>query len=67
MRWMTPEFDNTFLMGSWGSHNVDIILRQVVTKWGLITKGEGGQESGKNWLHNKWTLPKFVIRKLLSN
>ena len=29
--------------------------------------GSGGQESGKKWLHNKLTFPKYVIRKLLSN
>ena len=32
----------------------------------LDCKGGGGQESGEKWLHNKWMLPYFVTRKLLS-
>ena len=40
-------------LGEGGPHDVDIILGGVVSKWWcLITKGGGGQESGK-WLHNK--------------
>ena len=40
--------------GVGGPHDADITLGGVVTKWWcLITKGEGGQESGKKWLHNK--------------
>ena len=39
-------------------NDVDVTLGGVVTQWWcLITKGgEGGQESGKKWLHNKWML-----------
>ena len=69
MKWMNPEFDKTFSKGKGGSHDVDIILEGVVTKWWcLITKGEGGggQESGKKWLHNKRMLP-YVICKILSS
>ena len=48
MKWMKHEFDKG------DPHDVDIILGGVVTKWWcLITKGGGGQESGKKWLHNK--------------
>ena len=49
-------------------HDVDIILGGMIIKWScLITKGGGGQESEKKWLHNKWMLPTYVIGKLLSN
>ena len=49
-------------------HDVDIILGSMIIKWScLITKGGGGQESEKKWLHNKWMLPTYVIGKLLSN
>ena len=40
--------------GAGGTHDVDIILGGVVTKWWyLITKGGGSQESVKKWLHSK--------------
>ena len=56
-------------MGRWGLHDAGIILGRVVTKWWcLITKGGCvGQEDGKKWLHNIWTLANYVICKLLSN
>ena len=56
------------LKGGGGPHDVDIILGGVVTKWWcLITVEGGGLESGEKWLHNKLTLPNYVICKLLSN
>ena len=55
------------LKGGGGPHDVDIILGGVVTKWCLITVEGGGLESGEKWLHNKLTLPNYVICKLLSN
>ena len=63
MKWIKPEFENTFSYGKGGpQQDVDIMLGGMVTKgWCLITKGGGGQEAGKKWLHNT------VICKLLSN
>ena len=65
----SPNLTIQFLRGEGGSHDVDILLRGVVTQWWcLITKGGGGdQESGKKWLHNLNYVTNYVIRKLLSN
>ena len=51
MKWMKPEFDNTFSKGKGGggSHDVYIILGEVVTKWWcLIAKGGCGGGGVKN-------------------
>ena len=68
MKWMKPEFDNTFSQGkggfTWCWHN---IRRGGYLIMMLDYKEGGGQESGKKWLHNKWMLPNYVLDKLLSN
>ena len=61
MKWMKPEFHNTFSLGKeGGSQDADIVLDST---W-LQRVDVGGQESGKKWLHSKWTLSNYAICRL---
>ena len=69
IRWMRPEFDNTFSHGKgWFTrcwHNIrrDGYLMMMLD----YERGRGGQKSEKKWLYNLNYVINYVICKLLSN
>ena len=63
MKWMKPVFWQYIFLGEVRGRGggVKTMLTWYLEGWLInddtwLQRGEGGQESGKKWLHNKWML-----------